>query len=203
MAAYRVGLTGGLASGKSTVARRFAEAGFTVIDSDRLVADLYRPGEAGAAAVSELFGPGLLAADGGVDKPRLAALVFSDPAARQRLEARIHPLVRQRFAALAQAVSGVLVLEATLLVEAGYGPDFDLVVTVESAPGLQLERAVARGLRREDAEARLRAQGDGAARRAGAQVELRNDGSLEDLEVGIGRLVARLRAAGAAAAPPR
>jgi dephospho-CoA kinase len=201
MAAYRVGLTGGLASGKSTVARRFVDAGFTVVDADQVVADLYRPGEAGAVVVAELFGKELLAADGAVDKPRLAALVFSDPAARQRLEARIHPLVRQRFAALAQAASGVLVLEATRLVEAGYGPDFDLVVTVESAPGLQLERAVARGLRRADAEARLRAQGDGGTRRASAQVELHNDGSLQALDAEVGRLVARLRAAAGRVAP--
>ncbi len=197
MAAYRVGLTGALASGKSTVARRLAEAGFRVIDADRLVADLYRPGEPGAAAVAALFGADLLAPDGGVDKARLASRVFADPEARRQLEARIHPLVRRRFSEVARSVAGVVVLEATLLVEAGYGPDFDLVVTVEAAPERRLERAVARGLAREDAEARLRAQGEGAVRRSGAHVTIVNDGSLEELYAETDRLVGRLRAAAA------
>lgn len=202
MPAYRVGLTGGLASGKSTVAGQLAAAGFTVVDADRLVAELYRPGGAGAAAVAALFGAALLAADGSVDKARLAALVFSDPDARRRLEARIHPLVRRRFAELAAAADGVIVLEATLLVEAGFAPDCDLVVTVEAAAEHQLERAVARGLSRQEAGARLRAQGDGAARRAGAHLTLSNDGDLGALEKQVADLVARLRAA-AGGPPPR
>lgn len=195
MPVLKVGLTGGLASGKSTVARRLAAAGLNVVDADRLVAELYRPGAAGSAAVAELFGHDLLAADGAVDKARLAALVFSDPESRRRLEAAIHPLVRRRFAELAQAATGAIVLEATRLVEAGYGPDFDLVVTVESGPQRQFERAVARGLSADEAGARLRTQGDGATRRAGAQVTLRNDGDLAELEAQVDRLVARLRAA--------
>jgi dephospho-CoA kinase len=198
MPVLKIGLTGGLASGKSTVARRLAAAGLTVVDADRLVAELYQPGAAGSAAVAELFGHGLLAADGAVDKARLAALVFSDPDSRRRLEAAIHPLVRRRFAELAQDATGGIVLEATRLVEAGYGPEFDLVVTIESEPHRQFERAVARGLAADEARARLHAQGDGAARRAGAQVTLRNDGGLAELEAQVDRLVARL---GAAAGP--
>jgi dephospho-CoA kinase len=201
MPAYRVGLTGGLASGKSTVSRRLAEAGLEVVDADRLVADLYRPGEAGARAVAALFGPELLDADGAVDKGRLGALAFADPAARRRLEAAIHPLVRERFAELARGAEGVIVLEATLLVEAGFAPDFDLVVTVEADPEVRLRRAVVRGLSQGEARARLLAQGDGAVRRAAAHLTLDNDGDPQRLLVQVDRLVARLRAAAAAAAP--
>ncbi len=182
MRTYRVGLTGGLASGKSTVARRLAAAGFLVVDADRLVADLYAAGAPGAAAVARLFGPQMLRRDGGVDKPALARRVFADAEARRRLEAAIHPLVRERFAALAAAHDGVAVLEATLLVEAGYAPDFDRVVSVEASEALRLPRAVARGLGAREAAARLAAQGDGESRRAAADEILWNEGDLGELE---------------------
>lgn len=198
MPAFRVGLTGGLASGKSTVARALADAGFEVIDADQLVAELYRPGGAGTRAVAALFGPEHLAADGGVDKARLGRLVFADAAARDRLEAAIHPLVRQRFDELARAAAGVIVLEATRLVEAGFAPDFDLVVTVEAPPETRLRRAVARGLPAAEARARLVAQGDGTARRAAADVTLDNGGEPEELFAQVARLAARLRAESAA-----
>ena len=107
----RIGLSGGLASGKSTVARLLAARGFTVVDADRLVAELYAPGEAGAAAVRELFGPEFLDGTGAVDRPRVAQLVFCDAVARKRLEAAIHPLVRRRFAEIAAATEGPVVLE--------------------------------------------------------------------------------------------
>lgn len=180
--ALRVGLTGGLAGGKSTVARLLAERGATVVDADRLVAELYEPGEPGAELVAELFGDRLLDRRGAVDRPALASIVFSDPEARRRLEAAVHPLVRRRFADLARATGGVVVLEATLLVEAGYGPDFDLVVTVEADEEVRLRRAVERGMDEAEAAARLAAQGSGEARRAAADRTIRNDGDLADLE---------------------
>lgn len=188
-----LGLTGGMASGKSTVGRWLAEAGFTVVDADRVVAELYAPGGAGAAAVRELFGEEVLNEEGGVDHPRLATVVFSDPAARKRLEAAIHPLVRKRFQEVARTSEGVVVLEATLLVEAGYVADLDLVLSVESAPEVQLRRAVARGLDEAAARARLKAQGDGELRRRGAHRILRNDGTLEELRRQVDALVAELR----------
>lgn len=198
MTAFAVGLTGGLASGKSTVGRWLAEAGYRVVDADRLVAELYRPGGDGAAAVERLFGADMLDPAGAVDRERLAARVFADERARQQLEAAIHPLVRRAFAALRAGEDGVAVLEATLLVEAGYAPDFDLVVTVEADPALRLERAVARGLDRAAAEARLAAQGDGAARRAAADRVLRNDGGLDELRRQTDELIAEIdRARGA------
>lgn len=182
MSVVRVGLTGGLASGKSTVARMLRERGATVVDADRLVAELYEPGEPGARTAAELFGPEVLDERGAVDRERTAELVFSDPEARRRLEAAIHPLVRKRFAKLAQKRDGVVVLEATLLVEAGYAPDFDRVVTVEADPEVRLRRAVERGMDEGEAERRLRAQGDGAARRGAADEAITNDGDLEALE---------------------
>lgn len=191
----RVGLTGGIAAGKSTVARLLGERrGFRVVDADRLVAELYRPGGAGAEAVADLFGRGALDAAGGVDRRAVAARVFDDPEARLRLERAIHPLVRRRFAEIArEAAEPVVVLEATLLVEAGYAPDFDLVVTVESDPETRIARAVGRGLDEAEARRRLAAQPDGAARRAAAHRTLVNDGDLAALERRVDALAAELR----------
>ncbi len=124
MSALRVGLTGGLASGKSTVADLLVERGARVIDADELVADLYRPGAAGTAAVQSLFGDEALTPDGSVDRAVVARRVFTDAEARRALEAAIHPLVRRRFEEVAADADGIVVLEATLLVEAGYGPGF-------------------------------------------------------------------------------
>jgi dephospho-CoA kinase len=193
VASYKVGLTGGLASGKSVVARRLARAGFTVVDADRLVADLYRAHAPGSAAVAQLFGRSFLDADGAVDKAALAQRVFADPEARRQLEEVIHPLVRKRFAGLAAAGESVAVLEATLLVEAGYAPDFDVVVTVEAPAETRLRRAVARGLDEADARARLAAQGDGEARRRAAEITIANDGDLTSLEAQADRLAKELR----------
>jgi len=184
-----IGVTGGMASGKSTVARLLAEAGFLVVDADRLVAELYAPGGEGSALVAELFGPEFLAPDGSVDRPRMAGRIFSHPVDRRRLEEAIHPLVRRRFAALAAAAEVPAVLEATLLVEAGYGPDFDLVVSVEAPEPLRLARAIARGMSEEEARRRLEAQGDGTRRRAGAHRILENDGTLEELRQKVEELV--------------
>lgn len=194
MSRLRVGLTGGLASGKSTVARLLAEAGCTVFDADKVVADLYRPGAAGTRAVEALFGPEVLTAQGAVDRPKVGEKVFADPAARKALEAAIHPLVRQRTGELLAAAEGIVVYEATLLVEAGRADDFDLVVTVEADPELRLRRAVERGMDEGAARARLEAQGDGAARRARAERTLINDGTYEELEEKVAALHRDLQA---------
>ncbi len=192
MPPLRIGLTGGLASGKSTVARQLAEAGFQVFDADELVARLYAPGQPGARAVAEKFGANYLDKEGAVDKPRLARLVFSDHAARATLEAAIHPLVRASFSRLGTAAASPIVLEATRLVEAGFAPDFDLVVTVEASPEIRLQRAVARGLAREEALRRLAAQGDGNERRAAAHRAIDNNGTAEELRAQVDVLVAEI-----------
>lgn len=188
-----VGLTGGLAAGKSTVARLLAERGATVVDADRLVADLYRAGEAGAARVRELFGDEVLRDDGGVDHAKLSARAFADPDARRRLEGAIHPLVGERFRQIADRAGGIVVLEATLLVEAGWASSFDLVVTVEAPLELRLARAVARGLDAAEARRRLEAQGSGEARRAAAQRVLHNDGDPEHLREQVDALMRDLQ----------
>jgi dephospho-CoA kinase len=165
----RVGLTGGLASGKSTVARLLAGHGFRVVDADEVVAWLYESDRPGALAVGHLFGPAYLDTAGSVDRARLAERVFADPAARRRLEAAIHPLVARRFEDLAGgAEEAVVVLEATLLVEAGMADAFDLVVSVE-------------------------AEDDGAARRQRADRVLVNDRDLAHLTRQVDALAAELR----------
>lgn len=189
----KIGLTGGIASGKSTVAGWLAEAGFRVIDADDLVAGLYGAGQPGAAAVRELFGDGALDANGAVDHLALAELVFSDAEALDRLEESIHPLVRQAFARIVDEADRPCVLEATLLVEAGYAPDFDFLVTVEADVEKRIARAVARGLQEEEVRARLEAQASREFRSRAAHRVLTNNGSLDDLQRATYELVAELR----------
>lgn len=193
MAPFRVGLTGGIAAGKTTVASWLREAGLIVVDADHIVADLYRSGGDGAALVSELFGSSFLQADGSVDHPRLAAKIFDDPAARARLEAAIHPLVKRSFEEIASQAESVAVLEAPLLVEAGFAPDFDMVITVEADPATRIQRAVGRGSSLADAEARLAAQTGEEARCAAAHRVLRNEGSLTELRAQVDILIEELR----------
>ncbi len=191
MGQLRIGLTGGLAAGKSTVGRWLEEAGFPVMDADEVVAELYTSGAAGAVLVQNLFGDSFILEDGSVDRSRLAALVFSDSAARLRLEAAIHPLVRDRFATYA-ANQSAAVMEATLLVESGLDAECDLVITVEADPALRLQRAVDRGMDEEEAKRRLEAQSSGAARRAAAHWILWNNGSREELRRRVDELLAQL-----------
>lgn len=192
--AVTVGLTGGIASGKSTVTRWLAEAGFTVVDADELVARLYQSGEAGADVVRELFGAETLDETGAVDHARLAERVFSDPQALETLEKGIHPLVRATFAETARASEAPTVLEATLLVEAGYAPDFDLVVTIEAEIERRIQRAVSRGLSEAEARARFEAQADRSFRERAAHRVVPNDGSLEDLRELVDALIDEIRA---------
>ena len=143
-----VGLTGGLASGKSTVAGILEGLGAEVFDCDSYVHELYRPGGAGALDVGYLFGDRVLNPDGGVDRARLAELVLGDPAVRTRLEGSIHPLVRdgvERWLATL-GPRAVAVVEAALLVETGSWRNYDLLAVVWCDPEQQFERAVARGV---------------------------------------------------------
>ena len=187
-----LGLTGGLASGKSTVARMLRERGVTVVDADRIVAELYEPGAEGARAVARLFGERFLTANGAVDRTAVAERVFANDEDRRRLEDAIHPLVRRRFEDLARETEGLVALEATLLVEAGWADAFDALITVEAPRDVRLQRAVDRGLSHEEADSRLRAQGAGDARRAAADYVIDNDGTLEDLERRVDEVLASL-----------
>lgn len=193
MTRFLLGVTGGLASGKSTVVGWLADAGFHVIDADQVVAELYAPGGAGAKALAELLGPRVLTPQGAVDKPKVASIIFSDSEAKARVEKAIHPLVHAHFRDLASRLEGVVVYEATLLVESGHAESFDLVISVEAPEERRLAWAVERGMTREEAAARLRAQGDGEARRAGVDRILENDGTLADLRAKVDALVEELR----------
>ncbi len=195
MTPLQVGLTGGIASGKSTVGAMLGELGCVVTDADALVADLYGPGERGAAAVAELFGADMLRADGSVDKEALGRFVFADPASRERLEQAIHPLVGQRYLEVLEAAGdgAVVVFEVPLLAEGGSRGRYDAVVTVEAPAQVRLDRAVERGLDREQAEARMAAQATGEQRRAAADFVIENTGSLAELRSRVEAVHAALR----------
>ena len=194
MARIRVGLTGGIASGKSLVAAELARLGAVVIDADVLARQVVEPGTPGLAAVVERFGPEVLDGDR-LDRSRLGATVFADPAARRDLERIIHPAVRARAAELERAADpdAVVVHVIPLLVETGQQDDFDRVVVVDADPDTQLARLHARdGLAEEAARARLTAQASREDRRAAADVVLTNDGSVIDLQRQIHSLWAEL-----------
>lgn len=191
MSRVLIGLTGGIASGKSTVADRLAARGAVVIDADRLAREVVEPGTPGLAAVVQRFGTGVLARDGSLDRPALGRAVFADPRLRRDLEAIIHPAVRARAAALtAAAPDGAVVVQVIpLLVETGQQDAFDLVVVVDVPPQVQVARVRDRdGLGAAEARARLAAQASREARLAAADVVISNDGSLADLEEQVERL---------------
>ncbi len=180
----RVGLTGGIASGKSTVAAILRELGAVVIDADQVAREVVAPGTPGLAAVVEAFGPEVLTEDGALDRPALARRVFAEPQARALLEGIVHPLVRRAAAATEATVPpGVLVVhDIPLLVETGQAADFDAVLVVDVPEERQVERMLAdRGWTREEALARIAAQATRADRLAAATHVLDNSGSRADL----------------------
>jgi dephospho-CoA kinase len=180
----RVGLTGGIASGKSTVSGILAELGAVVIDADQIAREVVARGTPGLAAVVDEFGPDLLTPDGDLDRPAMGALVFADPSARKRLEAIIHPLVHRRSAELEEDAppGSVVVHDIPLLAEVGRAQQFDAVVVVDAPTDVQVARMVGdRGWTREDAEARIAAQAPREDRLAIATHVIDNTGSLEDL----------------------
>lgn len=192
----RVGLTGGVASGKSTVAAILAELGAVVIDADALAREVVARGTPGLEAVVAEFGPSLLTPDGDLDRPAMGRLVFADDDARKRLEAIIHPLVIERMAEL-EAQAGdddVVVHDIPLLAEGGRAGGFDAVVVVDAPRDLQVERMLSdRGWTREDAESRIAAQATREQRRAVATHVIDNNGSLEDLRARVEAVFAELR----------
>ena len=190
----RIGLTGGIGSGKSTVSRLLAERGAIVVDADAIAREVVEPGTPGLAAVVAAFGDGVLTADGALDRPALGALVFGDPEALARLNAIVHPLVRERAAELAARVpdDGVVVHDVPLLVESGQAADrgghaHDLVLVVETELRTRLQRLVQRGMTEDDARARIAVQATDEERRAVADVVLDNSGTPEELAAQVDR----------------
>ena len=194
-----VGLTGGIGSGKSAVSALLASYGAVVLDADAMAREVVAAGTPGLAAVVEVFGPEVLRPDGTLDRGRLGRTVFGDPEQLARLNAVVHPLVGERYAALqAQAESAgaeVVVHDVPLLVENGLADRYDEVVVVAASPETQLDRLVRlRGMDPDDARARIAAQAPLAAKLAVATHVVANDGPLDELAPQVERLWAALRA---------
>jgi dephospho-CoA kinase len=187
----RIGLTGGIGAGKSTVARRLVELGATLVDADQVAREVVEPGSPGLAEVAAAFGDGVLDADGGLDRPRLGSVVFGDPAARQRLNGILHPLIGRRTAELVAAAppDAIVVQDIPLLVEGSMGAVFPLVIVVHATTEERIRRLVEdRGMTAEDARARIAAQADDAARRAAADVWLDNTGTPDAVRAEVDRM---------------
>ncbi|PPI28424.1 dephospho-CoA kinase [Rathayibacter sp. AY1B5] len=183
---HLVALTGGIASGKSTVARRLAERGAVVVDADVLAREVVEPGEPALAAISERFGPSVIRADGTLDRPALGAIVFSDATARADLNAITHPAVTLRsqrlFAQAAEAdPAAVVVYDVPLLAEGRGAGEFDEVVVVRAPQHVRIQRLVAlRGMTEEEARARVSSQASDEERLALADVVIDSSGTLEE-----------------------
>jgi dephospho-CoA kinase len=181
-----VGLTGGIGSGKSTVARMLEKRGAVVFDADVLARQAVAPGTPGFEKVVERFGPNVLAPGGGLDREALASIVFADPAARRDLEAIVHPEVRRMFAEGCEEYRDsdrVVVFSAPLLVETGMHTAFDLLIVVSAPVATQIERLMRdRGMAERDVQARIDAQLPLEAKAEVADVLVDNEGTLEDLE---------------------
>ena len=178
-AALRIGLTGGIGSGKSTVAAALAALGASVIDTDAIARSLTQPGGAAIAAIAAQFGAEFVDASGALDRSRMRELAFADPAARQRLEAILHPLIRAETARQADAAQGTaIVFDVPLLIESGrWREQVDRVLVVDCREATQVERVMARsGWTREAVQAVLAQQASRRSRRAGADAVIHNDG---------------------------
>jgi dephospho-CoA kinase len=181
-----VGLTGGIASGKSVVAARLAEHGAVVVDADAIAREVVEPGTPALARIAEEFGPGVITADGTLDRPALGGIVFADPAKLALLNGITHPAVRElshrRFAEAGEAdPESVVVYDVPLLTEARGKDDFDTVVVVSAPEETRIERMVTyRGMTREEAERRIRAQVPEEQRLALADHVIESGGTLDE-----------------------
>ena len=190
---FRVGLTGGIASGKSTVANLFAVLGVPIVDTDLIAREVVTPGAALLASIAAKFGPKALAADGSLDRRALRDLVFADPQARAELESLMHPAIREEMERRADSAAGPYsMLAIPLLVEKGTVDRVDRVLVVDCEEALQIRRLQARdGATLEQARAILAAQATRAARLAAADDVIRNDGDLHGLRDQVAALHAR------------
>jgi dephospho-CoA kinase len=196
-----VGLTGGIGSGKSEVARLLVKHGAVLVDSDVLAREAVAPGSAGLAAVAAEFGESVLRPDGSLDRARLGDIVFADPARRERLEAIIHPYVRARAAEISKTAppQAVVIHDVPLLTEKRLGDLYDVVVVVDVPVEVQLHRLRRRGMSEAEARARIAAQASREQRLAIADYVVENSGSLAQLAAVVDDLWSIL--SGAAAGP--
>lgn len=187
----RVGLTGGIGSGKSTVSRRLVELGAVLVDADRIAREVVAAGTEGLAAVVEAFGEQVVGPDGEMDRPKVASLVFGDPGALRTLNGIVHPLVGKRSAELVAEAGpdAVVVQDSPLLVESGIAAASPLVVVVHADAEVRVSRLVgSRGMSEADARARIAAQATDGQRRAAADVWLDNNGSPDALAAAVDKL---------------
>ena len=191
-----VGLTGGIGSGKSTVARMLAARGAVVLDSDVLAREAVKPGTSGFDAVVARFGVGVLGSDGSLDREALASIVFADDVARADLEAIVHPVVRRAIAESVAAHAGtddVVVVDSPLLIETGAHEGFPVVVVVTASVDARVARLVERGMSEEDVRDRMAAQMPMEEKVAHADVVLDNEDTVAGLEERVDRLWSDLR----------
>ena len=194
MSVLRVGLTGGIASGKSTVRELFATLGAHTIDADRLVAELYEPGRSGHAALVATYGESILREDRTIDRVKLANIAFSDPSEAKKLNALIHPIViAETEARLSALDDGIAVVEATLMIESGGRQRYDKLVIVDVEPEVQVERGIARGLTREEVLRRIANQIPREERLRHADYVIDNSGDRAHLEQEVRRVDGLLR----------
>jgi dephospho-CoA kinase len=193
----RVGLTGGIGTGKSYVSRRLAEAGVPVVDADQLSRDAVAPGTPVLAAIVDRFGPQVLGADGALRREALAALVFANPGARRELEAMVHPAVRQgieAFFAALPASTPLGVADIPLLYETNRAGDFDAVIVAACPPELQLERVMARdGASEAAVRQRMAAQLPIAEKVRRADYVIDTSGTFGDTDAAVAGVLAALR----------
>jgi dephospho-CoA kinase len=192
----RVGLTGGIGSGKSEVSRRLAAQGAIIIDADAIAREVVAPGTEGLAEVVEAFGEEVLRADGELDRPALGDIVFADPELRGKLNAIVHPRVGARMQELEREAGpgAIVVHDVPLIAENGMAGAYDVVVVVDVPPRLQVERLERfRGMTAEQARARMAAQASREQRLAIAGIVIDNSGSLSELDRQVGDLWAELR----------
>ena len=181
---YLIGLTGGIASGKSLVSTRLAELGASIVDADVLAREVVEPGPPGLAAIADHFGPDVISADGTLNRPALGAIIFADPEQREKLNSITHPAVWKRARELfaEAAADDVVVYDVPLLVEGAKGRqlDFDLIVVVDASAETRLQRLMnLRGMTREEAGHRLNSQASDAERLAIADVVIDNNGTVD------------------------
>ncbi|ADG88197.1 dephospho-CoA kinase [Thermobispora bispora] len=193
----KVGLTGGIGSGKSEVARRLAERGAIVIDADKIAREVVEPGTPGLAEIVQAFGDEVLRPDGTLDRARLGSIVFADPEKLKILNGIVHPKVGARMAELEQAAppDAVVVYDVPLLAENGLAPLYDLVIVVDAADETRIKRLTTlRGMPEQDARARIAAQASREERLKIADIVIENEGSLEDLDARVAEVWQELRA---------
>lgn len=192
----KVGLTGGIAAGKSEVSRRLADLGAVVIDADAIAREVVAPGTPGLAEITAAFGTGVLGADGALDRPRLGEIVFADPGLLAKLNAIVHPLVSERMLEVERSVppDAVVVHDVPLLAENQLAGRYDVVVVVDVPPEVQLDRlARLRGMPESQARARMSAQASRAQRLAVADIVVDNSGRLAALDRQVAALWADLQ----------